>query len=510
MFVYSILPTKSSASETLDPDLKEVTTSKRENVPQNKKSTERKYNNAKNFTPLPNKSPNQNSKQSLITESGDTFQNKNWKQNQTKTCPSSITLGNFIITTKTNQKHKRNKTQITGTENEKSKSNTSSDSATEKRRINPTRVTLKSEEAFGSPVSRLQETTNPFVSAEEVSPTEITNERNVLKQDCIKVQKNELKCVDSELPDISKLQISKSDIMSSVNKEQLDILSDIYSCILNNDLSLNIMTELYFLIELLTIENIVNKESDNILGSVHKCVYFSSVTLKKQKELLQYLDSTTIRFLIENQKLLEFTPDLIIYLKKIRISINRSISISSSNPNGVSYQSENTNDKQNFSTSIIFQLFRKHRDSFYSILEKWDVERYFTNILVKNIESIFKQQCLEPEFYVHFSQLFVSQLLVSCIGEGCDKSSRLPDLQVDPQRLRLLQERLVTPARTSGGPCPVPEFLGWEEFFRDFLMIAASLSLSQHVQDVMTAKILELNSQQFVASELQESGNRYG
>jgi hypothetical protein len=65
----------------------------------------------------------------------------------------------------------------------------------------------------------------------------------------------------------------------------------------------------------------------------------------------------------------------------------------------------------------------------------------------------------------------------------------------------------VTPAKALSGPCPQPEFSGWEEFFRDFIVIAANMAFNQHLQDAFVSKIHELDNQQFCATELQPKGN---
>jgi hypothetical protein len=114
---------------------------------------------------------------------------------------------------------------------------------------------------------------------------------------------------------------------------------------------------------------------------------------------------------------------------------------------------------------------------------------------------------MEPENLAYFCRLFVSQLICSCIGDGPNGVNKTPlNLQVDPERLKKLHERLVTPAKTLSGPCPPPEFSGWEEFFRDFIVIAANMMFNQHLLDALASKLYELESQHFSHDELQPKG----
>jgi codanin-1 len=152
-------------------------------------------------------------------------------------------------------------------------------------------------------------------------------------------------------------------------------------------------------------------------------------------------------------------------------------------------------------------VYRRQRDGFYTLLEYWDSERQFTKGLTKETLAIFEHFPMEPENLAYFCRLFVSQLICSCIGDGPNGVNKTPlNLQVDPERLKKLHERLVTPAKTLSGPCPPPEFSGWEEFFRDFIVIAANMKFNQHLLDALASKLYELESQHFSHDELQPKG----
>lgn len=54
-----------------------------------------------------------------------------------------------------------------------------------------------------------------------------------------------------------------------------------------------------------------------------------------------------------------------------------------------------------------------------------------------------------------------------------------------------LAERFVAPNHF-GGPCPPPSFPGYQEFFKMFVVIAASHPFNQHLIDGLSAQIQEV------------------
>uniref|UniRef100_T1J5Z9 Codanin-1 C-terminal domain-containing protein n=1 Tax=Strigamia maritima TaxID=126957 RepID=T1J5Z9_STRMM len=299
------------------------------------------------------------------------------------------------------------------------------------------------------------------------------------------------------------------------DKNKLDILIDVYSELLNENSIPNLSVELYFLIQLLTVR-IEPSEKSNVsrtheLGNVHNCVYFASQVFSKHEKVLCLLDRGTLKLLADNPRLCLFAPELIKNLKE-KCETNANL-----NANGVltagytignvSFQSD-TDNKKNFSNDQAFHTFRK--DQFYETIREWEAnhsnsEWTFSLYLGDKVKRIVGMW-MDPIIYSHFAKLFISQLIATCRGNffqnsGTSSSSDIPcelfeSLKSDPEKIKRLQKRLITPARF-GGPSPPPAFPGVQEFFRDFIVFAGCSMFNCHLVDVMVSQIYELNNTDF-------------
>lgn len=181
--------------------------------------------------------------------------------------------------------------------------------------------------------------------------------------------------------------------VSSIN--QLNKLVNIYSAIIDLNLTTNILSEISFLLNLLnadlkkiSINSISEEKDDNqsdditvslshIFKNINNCIYFSIGVLEKQKHILSMLDTNTLKILVENERILEFKKDLNefllhAYVKRTNPEPNpspffESVSLNTSSKLNVSYQQEN-DTKHNFPTIREFTAFNKQRDMFYNIL----------------------------------------------------------------------------------------------------------------------------------------------
>ena len=68
--------------------------------------------------------------------------------------------------------------------------------------------------------------------------------------------------------------------------------------------------------------------------------------------------------------------------------------------------------------------------------------------------------------------------------------------------MSLLQARLTT---KSQGPCPSPDFSGYQEFFKNFILCTSSSVFHQHLKDSFCEEILYLNDTEF-SSEVEDNG----
>jgi len=180
---------------------------------------------------------------------------------------------------------------------------------------------------------------NPFTAAPEVNALDVLVERTKLKLECLKIQARETVPI--------KLDVEN-------NTEQLDILSSIYTTILQNDLVLNFMSEFYFLMELLCVPIATEEEQPKIFGNSQNCTYFAAKTLSSLHKVMEHLDSTTVRLLTENSRLEEVCPELVAHLKHLLPSLQSKACVSLNTIIGFQVDNEN---KKNFSTPDSFQVF---------------------------------------------------------------------------------------------------------------------------------------------------------
>lgn len=232
--------------------------------------------------------------------------------------------------------------------------------------------------------------------------------------------------------------------------EELEVLADIYSRLMNCNLVLNIMTELYFVVGLLVVRVPVGCRTDEFRSSpevssenvahnlchgawntkkcayfttVHNCVYFATSLLNRQRHILELFDKITLRMIVDNRLISAFAPDLYDFISGFLTTdvskTRRCVSVVAGIQDNVSFQSD-TDNRQNFPTDQAFHIFRKQRDGFYAILRKWEADHMlpdwsFAHGLGPRIRTLLNLHS-EPANFVHFARLFRSQLLGTCNG----------------------------------------------------------------------------------------------
>lgn len=246
--------------------------------------------------------------------------------------------------------------------------------------------------------------------------------------------------------------------------EELQVLADIYSCLINCNLVLNMMTELYFVVGLLVVRVPVGCGTDELRSSkngssekavhdlchgawnmkkrayfttVHNCVYFATSVLNRQRHILQLFDNITLKIIADNRYILAFTPDLYDFIGGFLTTdtskTRRFASVVAGIQGNVSFQSD-TDNRQNFPTDQAFHIFRKQRDGFYDILHRWETHHMlpdwsFALALGPRIKTLLNLLS-EPANFVHFSRLFRSQLLGTCSGHSsCSVSITVHTIQ---------------------------------------------------------------------------------
>ncbi|XP_064421127.1 codanin-1 [Latimeria chalumnae] len=303
-------------------------------------------------------------------------------------------------------------------------------------------------------------------------------------------------------------------------RKHLDLLAQLYSACIAENLVPNIFLELFFVLQLLTsrVLAVIDKGESSAefteefkdtverpyFSSVHNCVYFATKVLEAHFEIISHLDKGTLRLLAENERLESFSPELHRRLVAAYESTTTKVSlVSSSFIHSVPFHPE-TDDRSNFSSDKAFHIFKKQRDVFYELLREWEDNHKeprweFERAVGSRIRSMMAHLTAACT-HSHFARLFQKQLVQMGKGlmgsfAGSDSSAQdvLNMLGADNlSRLKRLQERFIAPQST-GGPCPPPSFPGCQEFFRDFIVCAGSYQLNQHLSDSLCQQILELD-----------------
>lgn len=274
-----------------------------------------------------------------------------------------------------------------------------------KRRINPTQL-LESPVGNRSPLQLGSKSSPPvlgnafYQAKEQVGHKNLDQERALLKE-----KKQQLDIPTT--PDLSSNLVKswpclEPDQSCVTQKIHLNRLSALVSFCLSRHLIPTLYKEVEFLVQLLVIRVSPARLDLAHLGcslfdSVHNCVYFAAHTLESLDGIWDYLDQSLQQQLLENQRLLAFSPKWISgRLAQLSVStrIESKIALPKTVPN-VAFQLD-TDNRFNFASDQSFQTFRKQRDQF---CEVWLIEIVYiqggTDILLFYIDlaNMESQQC---------------------------------------------------------------------------------------------------------------------
>ncbi|XP_063982539.1 codanin-1 isoform X2 [Diachasmimorpha longicaudata] len=509
-----------------------------------------------------------NKKRNTNTSKENQSKSSNDKQNNSGQKKKTIKLGDFLVTSSTKlstKSNSRNQSEISvdNTSGENVKENSSqkkSGNLSRNRRIKPTKLETTVDEGnnqnnvFGV-ISRPETKNLQFLEARTTDKSgEIKTfeaERELLKLERQKPKNdsaNEIATVPEPKP--TKPLGAHSSIPAVIPELSLvhhptvvDKLADIYGTLIRNHLVPNIMTELYFVMTLITSQFKANEQMSlqmlketmgckdlegsadeeampleiKYLDSPHNCIYFATNVLHHQKDLLIALDRATIKLLCDNQHIGSFKPELKNYLEKLYDEkvqeSNQFKKIASRTINSnVCFQIE-TDNQENFPSKTAFSEFRKQRDLFYEYLKKWEDHHQtprwcFFKTLAPKIKSLLLLHDDAVNYY-HLARLFKSQLLASCHQHSSEDPiddetlSLLKSLKsMNLEKFKQLQGRFVTPL-SSEGIVPLPSFPGIQEFYRDFLLASSNVKFNSILESCFIQSITDLNSTIFTISELE-------
>ncbi|CAG9772743.1 unnamed protein product [Ceutorhynchus assimilis] len=467
-------------------------------------------------------SPGNRNDSSCFSPISPLYQNpKEIKQTRRSVDKYTFSLGDFLTAPRNSSKKKRQSLESIDTKKETS------------RRINPTNICPKQVN------SGFQKTENSFNFQKntEVSNNVAIEQRNLLLEEKQKIlsRRDSIENTSHPLIKIRHNSSTNSDIKPMLSlvtyKNNINNVVDIYKTILDNNLVLNITSEIYFLISLvlsiqlefenLGVEVLEPKNSlcnSEIFKTAHNVLYFAVKSLETQIRIIQFYDKTTIRLLAENERVREFCPGLskrlLTYSEKKAESACIEL-ITDSSQSNVCFNID-TDNKENFPDQISFHAFKKQRDLFYEILRVWETHHLekdwiFSLGLESRIRSLFKFHA-GPTNYAHLARLFKNQLLSSCARgpkeKGLSESnlSFLPQLSIDADKLNRLTSRLVTKQVSNGINAP-PVFSGYQEFFKEFIVVSGNCFFHKHLCDIFVSDIVELNDTKFSGTELEDESN---
>lgn len=83
----------------------------------------------------------------------------------------------------------------------------------------------------------------------------------------------------------------------------------------------------------------------------------------------------------------------------------------------------------------------------------------------------------------------------------------MPSLAIDADKLNRLTNRLVT-KQASNGINSLPVFSGYQEFFKEFIVVSANYLFNRHLCDSIVSEIVELNETKFSDADLEQEEGR--
>lgn len=214
------------------------------------------------------------------------------------------------------------------------------------------------------------------------------------------------------------------------NVAELQKLSAIYVTIIENNLVVNVLSEIHFVTTLLLSNSDKNVPDTDVFGSIHNSVYFAANVLQKLPRITALLNRPTLKLLIENERLKTFAPSYVEALSKIYNKKLEKPPESCFVYKQMPYVSE-TDNRDNFPTTESFLKFKKQRDLFYDILRTWEANHnqpeWSFELLGSKIRALLTMH-EDPANYYHLARLFKNLMLNSGARNDVSKS---PDSKND-------------------------------------------------------------------------------
>ncbi|XP_053691841.1 protein disks lost, partial [Sabethes cyaneus] len=318
----------------------------------------------------------------------------------------------------------------------------------------------------------------------------------------------------------------------------IDRLVDVYTVLIDLNMTPNILSELAYLINLINTEfeptesAAAQEEIDQtrpiflagtILKNLNNCVFFALQALHRQRTLLGLLDSVTLKVLIENERIASLDQPLSSYLREIHAQklqldndVHKLLDVSSFNfansaTGGINvfYQQE-ADTREHFPSDREFGAFKKQRDAFCTVYRSWDIKHLnptwnFLAELGGKIRSLLAIM-EHPINMAHLAKLFTAQLVQSCNFDTSASELAMALPNVDPAKLVKLRQRLVAPSQFSTQYL----FPGSQAFFRDFIIASETNQIfMEQLKAVLIHELLEMNGSSYEVLNVTGSENQH-
>lgn len=318
----------------------------------------------------------------------------------------------------------------------------------------------------------------------------------------------------------------------SVDLTKLANLTLFYTGLIKRNLIANILTELDFLVQLVTRRSI-SEQSGEFLNSFdfcsnyHNCLLFAVSSLEQLYDdtLVNYFDEQFFKTLSTNEAIRRLSPGFQAKLANCEQLLNSDEQIhdlstailqygASAAFDFIAYQPE-TDSNENFLNDNSFHLFRRQRDAFFKLYYEW--KQLYTKKAFKQ-DSILNDQefkfankvvfifSLSKDFanYFHLARLFLAQLMQCCTGSStANVEQTIADLikskattsqstpNVCESKMKKLNRRFQQ--QDQKVMATQSSFTGEEIFFYDFIVACNNYSFLTVLQSLLVAKITELN-----------------
>jgi codanin-1 len=160
-----------------------------------------------------------------------------------------------------------------------------------------------------------------------------------------------------------------------------------------------------------------------------------------------------------------------------------------------------TNTRDNFQDKNLFISAKNQRDLFYDILWHWEknhkLENWnFADECGDKIRALISIKDNMTNF-LQFVKLFQEQLVLICkddkmlidnSNDNLNGPENIIKSSYDPLKLKRLNARMSTP-KPNYGPNPAPKFIGYQEFFKEFIDLSSSPIFHQCLKDSLIYEI---------------------